>query len=382
MRSSLRSLLQWILGIVESRLRKSSLWLFGTTSIQSLDNVELLSEVQYSTREFGMLCLEQETYKFPVGIRKTSCSDGIHLQPRFQYSTIPDGVIAGNGRVFDSRSRLVEESVASHHEKAGNPGFLRTRKAQDRPGVALNLNWWSGTGNIYHWNRDVLARAYVLKALDSSKEINLVVPSRRLPYQDHGISRLLRMYPKLKLVEQQFGDWVRYEEVIVPGCNSVDVGSGFLHPEVADFVREINLLGVPENPRSIPLLYVSRCKSRHRRVLDEEKLINELSAIAPVQVVNLEDYSYLEQMQLMNSVEILVGPYGAGLTHLLFTQQNALVEIHNGDSRETHFATLALACGARYTQIQGLKSDERQDFRLGPQGIRVLRDVTAEFLGN
>lgn len=364
---------------MESRFRHLSLRIFGTTTTNKLKSFELLSSIVYSTKQFGMLCLEQETYKFPVSVRRSSCKDGNHTQPSFRYAYISNGFIAGNGRVLDSRSRLVEESIASHRSKAGNPGFLRTRKVSSRAGLAFNLNWWSGTGNIFHWNRDVLSRAFVLTAPEIHEQVQLVVPSDRLPYQDHSINRLLQMFPNLKLVDQKFSEWSQYESVLVPTCNSQDIGSGFLHPQVADFVRSVNLYGIQMDMTSIPVLYISRRKARHRRILDEENLIEELSRVAPVKVVCLEDYSYPEQMQLMGSVEVLVGPYGAGLTHLLFTKRHALIEIHNGDSKETHFATMALACGAKYAQIQGLKSDVRQDFKLGPRGIRDVCESTVHY---
>ncbi len=88
-------------------------------------------------------------------------------------------------------------------------------------------------------------------------------------------------------------------------------------------------------------------------------------------VVQLESLSYLEQMQLMQTVGIIVGPYGAGLTHVLFSKRQGLVEIHNGDSKETHFMTLALASRCPYIRVQGGKSRPNQDFELGAYGIRA-----------
>jgi hypothetical protein len=83
-----------------------------------------------------------------------------------------------------------------------------------------------------------------MTALKNLEQLQLVVPSDRLPYQDHSINRLLQMFPNSTLVEQEFSEWSRYENVIVPTCNSQDIGSGFLHPQVADFVRSVNLYGI------------------------------------------------------------------------------------------------------------------------------------------
>jgi capsular polysaccharide biosynthesis protein len=177
------------------------------------------------------------------------------------------------------------------------------------------------------------------------------------------------MFENVEVVHQKFGEWWQVDEVVVPSQEPYLTGSGFLHPEVADFVRDVNLKDVIESPVRIPVLYISREQSRHRRMLDEQQLLKELHSNFPIRVAHLESYSYVEQMSLMQSVDVLVGTYGAGLTHVLFSKRQGLIEIHNGDSKETHFATLALATRCPYVQVQGGQSDVRQDFELGKSGI-------------
>lgn len=358
-----------------------SRFIFGTSSIHAMKYQQLLPSTTYATEQFGMLCLEEENYKYPVKIKRSSCNCGHHLQPEFGYGCVVDGVVSGDGRVFDRRHRLVSESVASHHQPqyASNPGILRTRKASQKSGCALNLNWWSGNTSFYHWNRDVFSRAFVVTALDPSTPLNVVIPPNRLPFQEYALNQLSMIYGNIHLIEQHLGEWTRYDEVVVPRCNSTDVGSGFLHPEVADFIRSVNFYNIPETTEKVPVLYISRAKASHRRLLDEGLLIERLSRIVPLKVVSIEDFSYVEQMRLMSGVGVLVGPFGAGLTNILFTKRLALVEIHNSDSRETHFATLSLACKSRYVQIRGGRSDLYQDFYLGQLGIdAVCKAVTSE----
>jgi hypothetical protein len=118
-----------------------SRFVFGTCTIKSFRTQNLLPEVKYSTMEFGMECLEEENYKFPVKVLRSSCNLGLHTQPTFMFTKITDGVISGDGRVLDHKRRLVEESVPTHHRGAVNPGFLRTRKCKVSKGSALALNW-------------------------------------------------------------------------------------------------------------------------------------------------------------------------------------------------------------------------------------------------
>jgi capsular polysaccharide biosynthesis protein len=117
------------------------------------------------------------------------------------------------------------------------------------------------------------------------------------------------MFENVEVVHQKFGEWWQVDEVVVPSQAPYLLVSGFLHPEVADFVRNVNLKDVRESPVRIPVLYISRAKSRHRRILDEQQLLKEMNSNFPIKVVHMESYSYLEQMILMQSVEVLVGAY-------------------------------------------------------------------------
>ena len=371
---------RWVRAALTRYFRRLSLSIFGTVSVDQSGPYELLPSITYSITEFQMTQLQQETYKFPVGVISGSSQMGEFEHKPFRISRFPSGYVAGNGRAFDSRGRLVLDSVASHQQKVTNPGFFRTRRALRRSGVYLNLNWWPGTGNIFHWNRDVLSRAYALRGIPSDTSIKVIAPDSRLEYQTHGLERLGQMFENVEVVHQKFGEWWQVDEVVVPSQAPYLTGSGFLHPEVADFVRDVNLKDVIESPVRIPVLYISREQSRHRRILDEQQLLKELHSNFPIRVAHLESYSYVEQMSLMQSVDVLVGAYGAGLTHVLFSKRQGLIEIHNGDSKETHFATLALATRCPYVQVQGGQSDVRQDFELGKSGIAAVLSALGEMV--
>ena len=357
--------------LLVSWMRVPLLKFFGTTTVDLHENNILLPAVAFSTREFGMNRLQQETYKFPVEIISDGGFDGVHAHSSFRWAIFNDAYVAGNGRVLDSRARLVLDSVASHRQKVTNPGWLRAATARRLDGTILNLNWWPGTGNIFHWNRDVLSRAYVLRSESRPTSITLVVPERLLEYQRHCVERLVSIFPDCAWTTQDFHEWRRADSVVLPSMHPYWVGSGFLHSEVADFVRDINVHAVLPQIQRVKVLFVSRRKSRHRRILDEDELIVALKKVSDVSVVCLEDLSYPQQIALMQSVDILVGPYGAGLTHILFTRRQGLLEIHNGDSNETHFATLALSCRSPYMQVRGTSSNAQQDFSLGPNGIEA-----------
>lgn len=323
-----------------------------------------------------MTAFVQESYKWPVRPVKTSLDgDRWFVQGAFRYGRVPNAMVAGDGRVFDRRGRFVVDSAPSHLGRVINPGPLRPPLSRRIEGTVLNLNWWAGNGNIYHWNRDVLSRAFVLRHL-ADEEVVLLLPRDARPHQQHAASQLATMFPTCTIDVLGDGEWVEVGQCIVPSQGPYRLGSGYLHPEVASFVRDVNLTGLAPDGPSIDVAYVSRAKSLHRKIRNEHELVDRLRSEAGAEILELEDVPYRQQMALMQRVGTLVGVYGAGLTHAYFTCGSGLVEVHNGNTRETHFATLAMSRGVPYAQVQGGECDRRQDFDLDARGRdEVLRAV-------
>lgn len=324
--------------------------------------------------------LVEEDYKWPVTVKRIAAPAEGHRHPALLLGRIDGATIAGDGRVFDRRHRLIMDSVATHPRTAFNPGpFVRDRSAL-RVGLHLSLNWWSGIGNIYHWHRDVLSRAYVLTRIGAERA-TLVVSDQLLEYQRHGIGNLVAMLPGTRVLAVPFGSRTRAETVLVPSLVPYLEGSGWLHPEIARFVRDVTLHGVKGSGPELPILLVSRAGCPHRRLANEDELADRLGSVAPVTVVEMERLAFRDQVALASRARVVVGVFGAGLTHAYVSRGGGLLEIHNGRSRETHFATLAASLDTPYAQVLGTESDERQDFALPSAGLDAAVTAVRRMLG-
>lgn len=95
---------------------------------------------------------------------------------------------------------------------------------------------------------------------------------------------------------------------------------------VLDLIREKILGGMSKLkvPSSAQRVYLSRKKASQRRVLNEDELMQMLSKYG-FEAVNMEDYSFTQQVALATNVEALVGPHGAGFVHSLFFKPQSLV---------------------------------------------------------
>jgi hypothetical protein len=352
-------------------IRQFSRVMNGVVRVSDGDTLKLLEQRQISFTEVGVTTFVQESYKWPKSVIKSELGPANRYTDKgFSLACIDGAIVAGDGRVFDSRYRLIAESLATHDYQAINPGRWANTVSREITGRVLALNWWSGNSNLYHWLRDVFSRSFALTALPD-EPITIIAPNRPRPFQQHGLDALVRLFPRCQIVEVAFDEKVRVEQLLQPCVNPYVRGNGYLSLEVADFIRDVYLNElVPAEHTKIA--YLSRQTVGSRRLLDEKEVLDRVSQEIPLRVLAIEQLPFPEQLRLMANTSALAGVYGAGLVHILFTLRKGLVEIHNGDSRETHFSTLSVGCGVPYRQVQGGSADRLQDFRLGKGGTEAF----------
>ncbi|GCF14468.1 hypothetical protein Harman_24030 [Haloarcula mannanilytica] len=65
----------------------------------------------------------------------------------------------------------------------------------------------------------------------------------------------------------------------------------------------------------------------------------------------LEELSVAKQIQLFTNAEIVVGPHGAGLSNLVYSEDVTVVELF-GDNLKPNFSRIAEVAGFDYHHIQ------------------------------
>ena len=87
----------------------------------------------------------------------------------------------------------------------------------------------------------------------------------------------------------------------------------------------------PTNISSPKRIYISRSRARMRRLSNEDAVMHMLKRYG-FEIIHFEDYSFLQQIELMSATEIFVGTHGANLTNLLFMPTHAhVIELMNKD---------------------------------------------------
>ena len=130
----------------------------------------------------------------------------------------------------------------------------------------------------------------------------------------------------------------------IPNCKK----SGLFHA-FSKFI--LHRLRIDQKPlKNIKILFLSR-KTKYRQILNEDILLDQLKSRRPYLSVEKVIFNwsvpFLEQIQHVANTDILIGIHGAGLTHLLFLPDWAVVfELYNcGD----------MDCYKDLTRLRGLQ---------------------------
>jgi hypothetical protein len=107
------------------------------------------------------------------------------------------------------------------------------------------------------------------------------------------------------------------------------VNAGFRpHPQTSAYVKNKLLQGALQKNVDVSKfsknVFISRSDAPQRRILNEDEVFERFKPYGFVRY-ELSKLSVAEQILLMNNAEIVVGEHGAGLTNILFCNQNTLV---------------------------------------------------------
>jgi hypothetical protein len=96
-------------------------------------------------------------------------------------------------------------------------------------------------------------------------------------------------------------------------------------------------------------------KNTGRILENENEVVNILKKgnMMKLNIVDLAEMSFLEQIKLMRRTNVLVGVHGAGLTHIMYTaDESVLVEVHPSYRMDRHFRHLARLNGKDYLPLR------------------------------
>lgn len=172
--------------------------------------------------------------------------------------------------------------------------------------------------NYFHWMVDVLPRFEILR----QSGINLAeidwfyLNEPRAPFQQATLKKL--GIPLDRVLSSDQHPHIQAEQLIVPSFTG---HFGWLEPWMLRFLRQEFLplasVNSPIGDRFPERLYISRASANHRQVLNDAAVLETLQESGFV-AVELERFSFADQIALFTNAKAIVAPHGGGLTNLMF----------------------------------------------------------------
>lgn len=209
-----------------------------------------------------------------------------------------------------------------------------------------------GNTSYFHWLFEILPSIHLIEK--SKVNLDLLHTPYSLDYQRETLD--IMGYKHDRIIPAEKFSVIQAKTLLVP-YNEYD-GYPWTKDWVLDFIRDRLLIkDSKEYPRRI---YINRKNVWKRRISNEKELVNLLLKYDFISF-ELENLSFLEQVNLFNRAEIIVAPHGAGLSNIVFCEKGVkIVEIIGTSRVAPFFVNIAQRMELKYYYLasKGFSSKE------------------------
>lgn len=239
---------------------------------------------------------------------------------KFQDSFIhEDGAVEIDGKIHPNSLRHPHGMLKEYSRFNMLKKKLKFKKGiiqSSRPIVVVSDHW---SGEYYHWIIEALPRLLFYKSHLGNP---LFVLSYRHQESYHKESlELLGVKPSDLFFMQKKTRYYVKEAYFCDFPGPIDIHRGNLINDIS--TKLINASQENSNP-AWRKVYLSRQKAKRRRILNPEPLEEFLTAKG-FEIVFTEEMSLRDQIKLFYETETLITVHGAGLSNILFMQENTNV---------------------------------------------------------
>lgn len=291
--------------------------------------------------------------RLPENIRKED--EKIFTDPRFVFNSIPEsniyllknvvvthaGVVIKNGNVF-SPSLIFPE----HKSIYGKFFSIKERTMKHKRDIGkrcvLIHDYWSL--NSFHWIADALQRLYFVEPFIEPDDV-IILPKNGLSRLHHQ-TLLGFTNPTYTLGRMEY---LKVPELIMPMHVAP---SGHFNPDFLKQFRQRLLTRFKPDPK-VSLgkrLFLGRDNATNGRRITNGSDFEATLLDFGFKKVNMDKYSFADQVSIAHNAECIISVHGAGLTNILFMNSgSSVIEIRQKGIRNSEcYYSMADALDHRY----------------------------------
>ena len=249
----------------------------------------------------------------------------------------------------------------------------KTQRILDKNKTAiLCFDYWSD--GYFHWICEALPRILLIEERLSSENIVLLLPER---FRNSSFyTATLNAFRNIAFEWISENDILKCTNLLVPGRVAP---SGSNNPEYIKQVQKRMLEHFGNTLHPYKNIYVSRKRTKRRKVLNEDKVIEMLQRF-DFEIICFEDFSFEGQVNIMQKTKNCISIHGANLTNTIFMNEgsNVLEFRMKNDSENNYYYALATACGVNYfyqTCEFKMFSTDGNDFNLKVDLLELERNI-------
>lgn len=211
---------------------------------------------------------------------------------------------------------------------------------------------------FYHFLIESIPRFYGISKI-KEEEINLIVPWPTRQWQ----FKILKIFldKRFKLISIKKNEVWELETFYFSSFFDIDC-SAYFPKKISDFMRNkvFTYYGIDtKNVERKRRIYLSRAKIGHRIIRNREGFLNLIKRYG-FEEIHPQDLSFKEQVEIINSADIIIGMTGSAMSNLIFGT-NLKVIILFSDEIITHYLLMCKSLNFTYRQIIGYDFNKKHD---------------------
>ena len=297
---------------------------------EHIRSVELFRDVKIEHYDFPE--------EYPLYFRRIKAFDPIYI-----YGLKNINVSPFSGLCWTKEGKILVESIGSIQRIMGWGGNLIEVSKVSMLNTNEEIIAFPDTG-YFHWLLEILPSfIYVINKIPN---IKILCPPGLNNYQNDFLSIMFKNNVEERIIKSNKPLCI--ENYIMP---AIEPYSGFVVKEYIQILRE-TFLPLIVNDHKKTKIYISRRKSKKRKMPNEEILENELRGLG-FEILYFENIPLLEQVKIVHSAGIIVAPHGAGLANIVFAEKDTkVIEIFPNWLYNDCFARLAINNNLIYNSVR------------------------------
>lgn len=210
-----------------------------------------------------------------------------------------------------------------------------------------------GENNPYHLLFYMLPR---LRFIDQGVIVEYYYPKFQNTYIGEAALAALPSRFQREIKKQEGIEYIELPGIM---CGVDSIIDPWVYEYVRDLYKEYWIDTIQEKKK---YTYISRKKTQFqsRMVMNEEEYLKELREMG-FSIYCMEDLTFVEQIRLFRSSEIITGPHGAALSFSIFCHPRTIIcEIMRDVPNKGHFSDIARKCGLTFFRYTGITEYEEQ----------------------